>query len=316
VEIGYKLSSEEHGPRDLIRNAARSEELGFTFALISDHFHPWVDNQGHSPFVWSVIGGIAQATTSLRVGTGVTCPTMRTHPALIAHAAATSALLMPGRFFLGVGSGEALNEHIFGDRWPAAPERIEMLAEAIDVMRLLWEGGQQSHHGKHYTVENARLYDLPDEPVPVYVAASGEKAARLAGKVGDGLVSVAPDEDTVKTFESSGGAGKPKYAEMQVCWAPSKDEAKKTVREIWPNAGLGGQLSQELALPSFFEQATDPIPDDEIISAVALGLDPEQHLQSIKEYADAGYDHICVHQIGRDQEGFFDFYAKEIFPRL
>src|SRR4051794_31181663 len=194
VQIGYALSSEEHQPADLVRHAVLAEEAGFPFALISDHYHPWIDRQGHSPFVWSVIGGIATATEHLRLGTGVTCPTIRIHPAVIAQAAATSAAMMRGRFFLGVGSGENLNEHITGQRWPEVDVRQDMLEEAIAVMRLLWQGGLQSHHGTYFTVENARLYTLPPEPepVPVMVGAAGPKAAELAGRIGDGLISTAP----------------------------------------------------------------------------------------------------------------------------
>jgi coenzyme F420-dependent glucose-6-phosphate dehydrogenase len=179
VELGYALSSEEHTPSDLVRNAKRAEEAGFSYALISDHFHPWTDSQGQSPFVWSVIGAIAQATEHLVIGTGVPCPTIRTHPAIIAQAAATSASLMPGRFFLGVGSGENLNEHILGDYWPSPDERQEMLEEAIEVICLLWKGNYQTHRGKHYRVENARLYTLPDDRPPIAVAAPAPKLQSL-----------------------------------------------------------------------------------------------------------------------------------------
>src|SRR2546429_2172440 len=197
MELGYKLSSEEFGPRDLVRQARQAEEAGFTFGLISDHFHPWIDKQGHSPFVWSVIGGIAQVTEKIRVGTGVTCPLIRIHPAIVAQAAATVAAMMPGRFFLGVGTGENLNEHVLGDRWPLPDERLEMLEEAVEVMRLLWQGGEQTHRGRHYTVDHARVYTLPDEPPDIYVAAAAPKAAELAGRVGDGFVSTSPDADAL-----------------------------------------------------------------------------------------------------------------------
>ena len=207
TRIGYALSSEEHGPRELVRNACRAEECGFGYALISDHFHPWIDHQGESPFVWSVIGGIAQATDRITIGTGVTCPTMRIHPAVVAHAAATAAAMLPGRFFLGVGTGENLNEHVLGDGWPSADVRLEMLEEAIEVIRLLWQGGQQSHHGMHYTVEDARLYTLPDEPPPIVVAAGNPGAAALAGRVGDGFCSTAPDATLVERFKAEGGDG-------------------------------------------------------------------------------------------------------------
>jgi coenzyme F420-dependent glucose-6-phosphate dehydrogenase len=229
VEFGFAMSSEEHAPNDLVELARRAEETGFTFAFISDHYHPWVDAQGHAPFVWGVIGGIAHKTERIRLGTGVTCPTIRIHPAVIAHATATAACMMPGRFFLGVGTGENLNEHILGDHWPAPDERVEMLQEAIEVMRLLWQGGYQTHRGKHYTVENARLYDLPDRPIEIAVAAAKPKAAELAGTHGDALINTSPEKEVVETFESAGGSGKPKYAQVTLCWAKSEDDAKKTV---------------------------------------------------------------------------------------
>src|SRR5919108_495182 len=172
VELGYALSSEEHAPNDLVRYAQRAEEVGFAFALISDHFHPWLDQQGESPFVWGVIGAIAEATERLVLGTGVTCPTMRMHPALVAQAAATSAALMPERFFLGVGTGENLNEHILGERWPNADERLEMLEEAIELIRELWQGELVSWRGRYFTVDRARVYTLPEEPPPIAVAAA------------------------------------------------------------------------------------------------------------------------------------------------
>src|SRR5512143_669201 len=196
TELGYAFSSEEHRPNDLVRYARMAEEAGFTFGLISDHFHPWLDKQGNSPFVWSVLGGIAQVTQRLRVGTGVTCPTIRIHPAIIAQAAATIGAMMPGRFFLGVGTGENLNEHILGDKWPPVEIRQEMLTEAVSVIRLLWKGGMQSHRGTYYVVENARIYTLPDKLPDIYVAAAGPKSAEVAGRIGDGLISTAPKKES------------------------------------------------------------------------------------------------------------------------
>lgn len=314
-EIGYALSSEEHDPKALVENAARAEQVGFTFAGVSDHFHPWTDSQGHSPMVWPVIGGIANATSKLRLGTGVTCPTVRIHPAIIAQAAATSAAMMPGRFFLGVGSGEKLNEHILGDHWPPTAVRQEMLEEAVEVIRLLWEGGVQSHRGRHYTVENARLYTLPDELPPIIVAAAGPRAAELAARIGDGLWGVAPDPEVLETFTKSGGTG-PRYGQVTVCWAPSEDEAKQTAHRVWPNAGITGELSQELPMPAHFEQASSMVSPDDLADKLPLGPDAERHLASLRQYADAGYDHIYVHQIGPDQEGFFRFYRDEVLPKL
>src|SRR5881398_4272660 len=227
-ELGFAFSSEDHPPQELVRQARAAEQAGFTFGLISDHFHPWVSKQGNSPFVWAVIGGIAQVTETFRLGTGVTCPLIRIHPAIVAHAAATCACLMPGRFFLGVGTGENLNEHVLGAKWPAPDERLEMLEEAVVVMRLLWKGGYQTHRGKHYTVENLRIFDLPEEPVEVAVAAMQPQAAELAGRIGDALINVAPKREIVETFDEGGGQGKPKYGQVTVCYAGSKDDAKKT----------------------------------------------------------------------------------------
>jgi G6PDH family F420-dependent oxidoreductase len=315
MELGYSLASEELHPTEMVRAAKSAEEIGFRSAWVSDHFHPWTDRQGQSPFVWSVIGGIA-ATTDLRVGTAVTCPTIRTHPAIIAQAAATSAAMLPGRFFLGVGSGEALNEHILGDRWPSVDARLEMLEEAVAVMRLLWEGGLQSHEGKHYRVENARLYTLPDEPVPVMVSGFGSKSAELAGRIGDGYIGTSPDTELLETFERSGGAGKPKYAGIKVCWGADEAAARRTAYELWPNLGLSGQLAQELALPSHFEQATELVEEEHVTGMVPCGPDPERHLEVIRKYADAGYDAVYIHQIGPDQDGFLRFYGKEVLPKV
>jgi G6PDH family F420-dependent oxidoreductase len=316
VDVGYAISSEEHLPNDIVCHARLAEDAGFGYALISDHYHPWIDRQGHSPFVWGVIGGIAQATERLRLGTGVTCPTVRIHPAIIAQAAATAGAMMPGRFFLGVGSGENLNEHIFGDAWPETEVRQEMLEEAITVIRLLWEGGNKSHRGKHYTVQNARIYTLPEEPVPIMVAASGPEAAKLAGRVGDGFVGTSPDANTIQAFERAGGKGKPRYGQMTVCWAADEASARMTAHEIWPNGAIPGELGQELPQPAHFEQAAQLVTEDKVAEGVVCGPDPQKHIEQIQAYADAGYDHVYVHQVGPDQAGFIDFYKREILPRF
>jgi G6PDH family F420-dependent oxidoreductase len=315
-KIGYKLSSEEHRPNDLVRYGRMAEELGFEFALLSDHFHPWIDRQGQSPFVWAVLGGLAHGTRRLVVGTGVTCPTIRIHPALVAHAAATVADMMPDRFFLGLGTGENLNEHVVGARWPAVDVRQEMLEEAIGVIRQLWEGGYQDHRGRHFTVENARLYTLPASPPPIMIAASGPASASLAGRLGDGFVGTSPDASLLDAFRRSGGEGKPRYGEVTVCWAQDERAARRTALEWWPIAAMGGPLNTELPLPAHFEAAAKLVTEEALAGQVACGPDPERHVQAIQQYADAGYDHVCVHQIGPDQEGFLDFYGREILPRL
>ena len=311
MEIGYSLSSEEHRPLDLVRSAVRAEEVGFPYALVSDHFHPWIDRQGQSPFVWGVLGAIAASTDTLRVGTGVTCPLIRTHPAIVAQAAATAASLMPGRFFLGVGTGENLNEHVLGDRWPSTAGRWEMLEEAVAVMRRLWEGELCSWTGRHYRVENARLYTLPEDPVEVVVAAGGPEAAELAGRIGDGLVCTSPDEELVQRYLEAGGEG-PLYGQLTVCYAKTEQEARRTALEWWPNAGLQGTLGQELPLPSHFEHAAAMVDEDAVAKSVVCGPDPDAHLEGIAKFVDAGFDHVYVHQVGPDQDGFFDFYSAEV----
>lgn len=316
MEFGYWLSSEEHTPNELVQHAQQAEAVGFTFAQISDHYHPWIERQGHSPFVWAVIGGIAQATERLRLQTAVTCPIMRIHPAIIAQAAGTAAAMMPGRFLLGLGTGENLNEHILGDHWPPVETRQAMLKEAILVIRLLWQGGLQSHSGQYYTVENARLYTLSDGPPPILIAAAGTNSAELAGRVGDGLISTAPKAALVEAFEKAGGKGKPRYGKVTVCWAESENEARRTAHEIWPTTGLHGDLTSELALPDYFEQAVRLVTEDQVAERVICGPDPERYITKIQKYVEAGFDHVSLHQIGPDQEGLFDFYQREVSPRL
>jgi coenzyme F420-dependent glucose-6-phosphate dehydrogenase len=314
--IGYWLSSEEHTPSDLVRHAQRAEELGFTDAMISDHFHPWIDRQGQAPFVWSVLAGIACTTKNLKIGTGVTCPIIRTHPAIIAQAAATTAAMMPGRFFLGVGTGENLNEHITGEHWPPFAVRLAMLEESIEIMRALWEGGLKSHRGKYYTVENARLYTLPEEPVQIMVAAAGKESATMAGRVADGFVNSSSDREPVEVFEKAGGKGKPRHGQLSVCWAKTREEAIRTAYEIWPTSALKGDLGRELPLPKHFEDAASIVTEDMIAESAICGPDPEPYLEKIREFEQAGFTHIYLHQIGPDQEGFFNFYTRELAPQL
>ena len=315
VQLGYAISSEEFRPNVLVENAVKAEQTGFGFALISDHFHPWMDSQGQSPFVWSVIGGIAQRTSQLELGTGVTAPIIRIHPAIIAQAAATAADMMPGRFFLGVGTGENLNEHVTGEHWPPVSIRQEMLTEAVEIIRELWQGGYKTIDGDYYTVENARIYTLPETLPKINVAASGKESATLAGQIGDGLISTAPSAQAVKTFGGAGGQGKPTYGQMTVCWAKDEAEAKKTALELWGQSGLPGQLNQELALPQYFQDAAKLVTEDMIAKSIVCGPDAQQYHDKIKSYVDAGYSHVYIHQIGPDQDGFFEFAKRELLPK-
>jgi G6PDH family F420-dependent oxidoreductase len=313
--VGVFFSCEELPANDIVAASRRAEEAGFRSAWISDHFHPWNDEQGQSPFVWSVLGAAAHATREMRWYTAVTCPTVRIHPAIIAQAAATVATMMPGRFGLGVGTGEALNEHILGDRWPPANVRLEMLEEAVEVIRLLWEGGMQDHEGVHYIVENARIYSLPEQPPTIHVSGFGPKAIDLAARIGDGYVNVAPDADALRRYRDGGGTGTA-HGGLKVCWAEDEAQARRTVHRLWPNQGLPGELGQILPTPRHFEQATQIVTEEMATEPTPCGPDPERHVAAIREYFDAGYDEVYVAQIGRDQEGFMRFYEREVLPRF
>lgn len=315
LRIGYKLCSEERSAQQLLDDARRAERAGFDFVAISDHFHPWTDTQGESPFVWSVLGAIAAVTDRLEVGTAVTCPTGRIHPAIVAHAAATSATLLPGRFWLGVGTGENLNEHITGGVWPSATTRREMLREAVHVMRRLWTGELVTHAGDWYTVDTARLYSLPDQPPRVYVAAGGPASAELAADIGEGLITTSPDRAVVDAFAGAGGTG-PRLAEMAVSFHDDENEALKRAVNAWPLIGLPGELSTELPLPRHFEQAAELVREQDARGSVVVGRDPRSYLDRVRSYVEAGTDHVFMHQIGREQERFLDFAGTDLLPAI
>jgi len=241
---------------------------------------------------------------------------MRIHPAVMAQAAATSAVMLPGRFEFGVGSGEALNEHIFGDAWPSADVRLEMLEEAIEVIRLLWEGGTKDHEGKHYIVENARIYTLPDEPPPILVSGFGPKATQLAARAGDGYVNVSPNAELLDLFRSSGGGDKPAHGAYKVCYGQDEAECRKMAHRLWPNDALPGELGMILPTPAHFEQAAELVTEEMIAEVIPCGPDLEPHRETIRQYAEAGYDEVYVQQVGPNQKEFFDLYEKEILPEF
>lgn len=315
IEVGFALSAELYGPRALVDQAVRAEDAGFGFALVSDHYHPWLPQQGQSPFAWSVLGAIGQATERLKVGTGVTCPLMRYHPALVAQWAATMASLIPGRFWLGLGAGENLNEHVFGDAWPPPHLRHDMLREAIEVIRALWQGNEVNHYGASYTVDEARLYTLPEKLPPILVAASGPEAASLAGEAGDGLVSTAPQRELVQQFEAAGGRGKPRLGQATVCWAPDEATARKQALQRWANTAVPSQASWEIKTTDLFAALTGNVTEDQVAGEILCTPDPERHLARMREFAEAGFDHVMIHNVGEDEEGFFRFYEREVLPR-
>ena len=315
TKLGLTVSSEEHPPAKAVEIAVAAEAAGFDFVSVSDHFHPWIGAQGHSPFVWSVLGAIAQATETIEVGVGVSCPIMRIHPAINAHAVATTACLFGDRFTWGVGTGEALNEHILGDRWPPAEVRLSMLEEAIGIIRRLWTGESVTHRGDHFTVEDARIFDLPATLPPIVVSAFGEDAADLAARVGDGLWMTGLSKDTVTRYRDRGGNG-PVWSQLTVSWDPDPATAVKRAHEQWPNTGLPGQLAQDLRTVLHFEQAVELVDEATVAESVPCGPDPGPILDSIEEAQKIGVDYIYLHQIGDPLDGFIDFWAEELRPAL
>jgi G6PDH family F420-dependent oxidoreductase len=315
ARFGYKLMSEEHGPSALVENASRAEDAGFDFVAISDHFHPWLRSQGHSPYAWSVLGAIAARTTRVGLVTAVTCPTVRYHPAIVAQAAATLACLSDGRLTLGLGAGEALNEHVVGRRWPPPRDRRAMLGEAVEVLRLLWQGGMRSYRGRWFSVDRAELFDRPERPPPIAVAAGGPATARFAAKRGDGLFATAPDRKLVDAWRAAGGRG-PAYAEVALSWAREESEAVRVAHERFRFGLLGWKVMPELANPENFEAATRWIDADDVRKAIPCGPDVERHVAAIRRYCDAGFDHVVLVGVGPDKAGFVRFWQRELAPAL
>jgi G6PDH family F420-dependent oxidoreductase len=318
--IGYFLSSEEHPGSELVTAAEHAEQAGFEGLWISDHYHPWLDEQGHSPFVWAVLGAIAARTTRVPVTTAVTAPIMRIHPAILAQASATTAELFGtvdgrSRFSFGVGTGEALNEHVLGDKWPTPEERLSMLEEAVAIIRELWKGETVDHDGEHYVVENARIYTTPPAVPDVLVSAFGPKALEVAARIGDGLITTSPSADDIAAYRGHGGAGRTQGG-VKVCWHEDEQQAVKIAHKYWRNSGVPGQLSQDLPTPTHFDQASQLVTEEMTAGSVPCGPDPEVHLEAIKEYVDAGFDEVYVAQMGPDQEGMIRFYEREVLPRL
>lgn len=314
MELGIHLSTEEHGPDRLIATARRAEELGFGFATISDHFHPWTERQGESPFVWSVLGALARETDRMRFITAVTCPTIRVHPAVIAQATATTAAMMPGRFVLGLGSGENLNEHVVGARWPAPRERLDMLEEATEVIRELLTGELVAHRGPHYCVEDAKLYTRPAEPPPIYLAAGGPVAAGVAGRLADGLVLDGPHGDVADRFREEGDADRPIVGKLMLTWAEDRRQARKTALEWWPIGGVG-TAGGDLRLPTDFESVAANLRDDAAIAGNLVTDDADDIVQRIEEFAAVGTTHVALHQVGPDQDAFLDGPGRELLER-
>lgn len=313
---GYKLAAEAFGPAELVRQAARAEEAGFDFVEMSDHFHPWLDVQGHSPHAWSVLGAIAARTERIGLATGVTCPTVRYHPAVIAQAAATLGLLSDGRFTLGLGTGERLNEHVVGTEFPdEASTRTALLDEAIDIIRLLWQGGYHSYDGRHLKLSDARVFDLPDPLPPLAIAAGGTAAAEVAGNRGDALFATEADPDLVEAFRAAGGTG-PTIAEVPVAWAEDAGQAAEAAWQTSRWALLGWKVMSELPNPVNFEAASAYVQVADLQSTFACGNDPDRYLEVCQPFADAGFDHLVLMNTGPDPDGFLTFFDSTLTPAL
>jgi len=314
MRFGYFLSCEEYSPTQLVEQAVAAEKAGFDSLWISDHFHPWNDEQGESPFVWGVIGALSQAC-SLPVTTAVTCPTTRIHPAILAQAAATAAVQLGGRFALGVGTGEALNEHVLGDPWPSADVRLEMLEEAVELIRQLWTGEVVTVRGEYYDVDTARIYTRPDQPPPIYVSAFGPKALDVAARIGDGFINTSDDADVVREFKEKSG-GKPCQGGVKVAWADTEDEGIDHAHRLWANAGLPGELSQVLPTPQHFEQASQLVTRESTADSIVAGKDIDQHVQQLRSYVDAGYDEVYVANMGPNYLPMIEAYGRDVLPAL
>lgn len=317
VRIGYTMMTEQAGPRELVAHVVGAERAGFDFSVISDHSFPWLRSQGHAPYAWSVLGAAAQATSRIPLMTYVTCPTFRYHPAVVAQKAATVQLLSGGRFRLGLGSGENLNEHIVGAGWPAAHVRLEMLEEAVGIIRRMFTGASVSHHGAHYDVENAKLWDVPDEPPPIGIAVSGPRSCELAGRCGDLVIAVEPERELLERFDAHGGAGKPRVGQIPVSYDTDRGAALARAHEQFRWSLGGWQVNAELPGPASFEEASQHIRPEDVAAAIACGDDVDAFVEAVRPYAEAGFTEVALIQIGGDrQEPFLEWAQAELLPAL
>lgn len=312
--LGYTLSSEEHGPKELVQFAAQAENAGFAFAVISDHYNPWLFSQNNAPFAYSVIGAISQVTSQMEIGVGVTCPLIRYHPTIIAQASATCAILLDHRFFLGLGTGENLNEHIVGEGWPPIAVRQQMLIEAVEIIRALHRGQLVNYYGQFFTVDGAQIWSLPSGAIPLIISGYGPVSATIAGELGDGFISVVPSQKLIRTFEEAGGAGKVTYGQIDVCFNKSEEKSQEIAYQYWANTALKGSLNTELRLTQDFQKASAMVKPEDMQQSVVLGSNTENYIKKILEYKNAGFNSVYLHQIGPDQREFFTFVKEELLP--
>jgi G6PDH family F420-dependent oxidoreductase len=316
ARYGYTLFCEGNDPRDLVRQAVAAEEAGFEFLVISDHYHPWLPEQSHSGFAWSILGAVAQATESIELATMVTCPIVRYHPAIVAQMAATTGVLSEGRFTLGLGAGERLNEHVVGRGWPPADLRHDMLREAVGIIRELWQGGYVTHRGPHFTVEDARVFDLPDQPIEMFLAASGGASARLAAEVADGVCATEPDQAVVADYVEAGGDDAAVWGQIVLAWNSDRQAGLEDAHRQFRFAAGGWKVQSELPNPVNFEAATRQVTPDSLAEAIPAGPDAEAHAGGIAAFDQAGFRHLAVAYPGEDWQGFMRFWTSQLAPAL
>jgi G6PDH family F420-dependent oxidoreductase len=315
MQLGYTMMTEQAGPKDLVGHVVGAEEVGFDFAVSSDHYFPWLDEMGHAPHAWTVLGAAAQATSRIPLMTYVTCPSFRYHPAVVAQKAATLQLLSDGRFTLGLGAGENLNEHVVGAGWPPADVRQEMLVEAIQVISDLFDGGYTNFRGEHFDVESAKLFDLPDKRVPIGVAVSGAQSCQIAGELADAMIAVEPDAELGERFDAAGGAGKPRIGQMPICYDTDRDAAVTRAHSLFRWFGLGWKVNAELPGTQAFDSASQFVREEDVAGSIPCGDDVDAVVAAAKAYADAGFTHLALVQIGGDHQGpFLEWTRRQLAP--
>ncbi|HEV3365250.1 MAG TPA: TIGR03557 family F420-dependent LLM class oxidoreductase, partial [Acidimicrobiia bacterium] len=313
VSFGYTVMGEQAGPKQLVADAQRAEAAGFDFIAASDHYFPWLSEQGHSPYTWSVLGAIAQATERIELMTYVTCPIMRYHPTVVAQKAATIQLLSDGRFTLGLGAGENLNEHVIGHGWPSVDIRHEMLSEAIQIIRSLLAGDTVTFRGDHLDAADARLWDLPPDPPPIGVAVSGPDSCQLAGELADVMIAVEPRRQLGDMFDAAGGAGKPRIGQVGLSYDADADQARKRSLEQFRWFTGGWKTMAELPTHKHFAAASQAVREEDVAKQIPCGPDLDAHVNAVKKFVDAGFTHVAVVQIGGEhQDAFFPWAEREL----
>ncbi len=323
--LGYAAMFEQFHPTDLLKWSRQAEDAGFGAVMASDHFHPWTPSQGQAGFAWAWMGALGASTSRVRFGPGVTAPGYRYHPAILAQASATLAAMFPGRFWLGIGAGEALNEHIVGKYWPEAPTRLDLLAESVEVIRKLLTGKATKFHGQHVTLENARLYTLPPTPPPIYIATSGPVMSERTGRIADGIITVGAADEKIKNlmarFEKGAReAGKdpatmPRIMQLHVSWAESHEAAVEQAVREWPNGGMNFPKA-DIRNPEDFEAMAKLVRPEHYEGRVFMSPDLDEHAAHIQHFIDLGFGEVYVHNVGRNQQEFIEAYSRSVLPQL